>query len=253
MGISRRLRDLAFAAAVALPVADAAAADIAAVTDRGELLLLSDTKPGNAIRRGLHGQGFPLIGIDVRAADGVLYGVTPEGAILAIDPVKGQAFFKAMMSVAIEPAAGYVVDFNPVADRLRIVGAGGQNLRVDVGTGATIVDGRISGSVPGGPTAGAYTNAVAGAPATQLFVIAGGAYALQDPPNEGVLRPVGTAGIAADGMDFLFDGARNHGWAVAGNVLYTLDPATGATAPIGPIGAAAVGRIVDIAVLPPRR
>ena len=75
MGVSNRLRGLAFAAAAAFPVADAAAADIAAVTHRGEFLMFSDAAPGNAIRRGLHGQGFPLIGIDVRPADGVLYGI----------------------------------------------------------------------------------------------------------------------------------------------------------------------------------
>ncbi len=250
---------LALAAAALLPAAPAIAADLVGVTDRGEFLYFSDADPGKAVRRGLHGTGHPLVGLDVRPADGRLYGINTQGAIFVIDWAAAIASFKAMLSVPLMKAPGYLVDFNPVADRLRVVGAGGQNLRVNVDTGAAVVDGSIryaASAMQPAVAAGAYTNSIRGATATQLFVIDGanGTYALQDPPNEGVLQPVSTGtGMAADGADIWSDGAANQGYAVAGNVLYQFDVATGAARPLGRIGADSIGRIIDIAVLPPRR
>ncbi len=248
---------LALAGAALMPAAPAAAADLVGVTDRGEFLYFSDSNPGQAARRGLHGTGLPLIGLDVRPSDGRLYGVNQQGAIFVIDAPAAIATFKAMMAVAPSPGPGHLVDFNPVADRLRIVGADGQNLRVDVDTGTTAVDQPVRWAA-GGPapriTAGAYTNSIRGTTQTQLFVIDGtsGSYALQNPPNEGMLQPVTAGGLAADGADIWSDGTRNVGYAVAANVLYTFDPATGAARAIGPVGAGSIGRIIDIAVLPPR-
>ncbi|BBK31216.1 uncharacterized protein DUF4394 [Stella humosa] len=248
---------LALSAAALLPALPAAAADFVGITDRGELLYFSDADPGQAVRRGLHGTGHPLVGFDVRPADGRLYGINTQGAIFMIDVPAGIATFKAMLSVPLAKAGGYLVDFNPVADRLRVVGAGGQNLRVDVDTGAAAVDQPIRYAAGGGQPqvqAGAYTNSVRGTTQTQLFVIDGasGTYALQNPPNDGVLQPAGTGGIAADGADIWSDGTRNQGFSVAGNVLYRFDVATGAAQAIGPIGAGSIGRIIDIAVLPGR-
>lgn len=242
---------LALAGAALAPAAPAAAADLVGVTDRGEFLYFSDRDPGQAARRGLHGTGLPLIGLDVRPADGRLYGVNQQGAIFVIDPATAIASFRTMMGVVPSPGGGHLVDFNPVADRLRIVSADGQNLRVDVDTGVTAVDRPVAGARI---AAGAYTNSVRGTSQTQLFVIDGasGGYSLMNPPNDGMLQPAGTAGIPADGADIWSDGTRNVGYAVAGNVLYTFDPATGAARPIGPIGAGAIGRVIDIAVLPPR-
>ena len=248
---------LAIAGAVWMPASAAIAADLIAITDQREVIYFSDSDPGKAVRRGLHGTGGWMVGFDVRPADGMLYGVTSEGALLSINAATGVASFKAILSVPLERVGGYLVDFNPVADRLRIVGAGGQNLRVNVDTGATIEDGRIRG-VAGGAAprimAGAYTNSIRGASATQLYVFDGasGGYALQNPPNDGVLQPVGTAGMVVDAADIVSDATGNRGFLVSGNVLYAFDPATGAVRPIGPIGAGVIGKVIDIAVLPPR-
>ena len=259
MAIARLGLGLAILAGMALPTASTvSAADLVGITDRGEFLYFSDADPGKAVRRGLHGTGHPLVGIDVRPADGRLYGINTEGAIFVIDAAAAIATFKAVLSVPLMPAPGYLVDFNPVADRLRVVGARGQNLRIDVETGAAATDGAIryaGGAMQPAVAAGAYTNSIRGATATQLFVVdaASGTYALQDPPNDGMLQPVPQAGgVAVDGADIAFDGSANHGYAVAANVLYRFDVATGAFRPIGPIGAGAIGKIVDIAVLPQR-
>lgn len=244
---------LALAGAALSPVAPSMAADLVGVTDRGEFLYFSDRDPGQAARRGLHGTGLPLIGLDVRPADGRLYGVNQQGAVFVIDPATAIASFRTMMGVVPSAGGGHLVDFNPAADRLRIVAADGQNLRVDVDTGATAVDRPVAGGAR--IAAGAYTNSVRGATRTQLYVIDGasGAYSLMNPPNDGVLQPVAAGGIAADGADIASDGTRDAGYAVAGNVLYTFDPATGAARQVGPVGAGSIGRIIDIAVLPPRR
>src|SRR5262249_58629191 len=57
-----------------------------------------------------------LLGIDVRPADGMLYGVAGDGAIVTIDPKSGQATMKSKMSETLKPGAGATIDFNPVAD-----------------------------------------------------------------------------------------------------------------------------------------
>lgn len=64
------------------------------------------------------------------------------------------------------------VNFNPVADRLRVMTNTGQNLRINVDTGATITDGTLSltGSSPA-VIAGAYTNAFDGTGSTKLYSI----------------------------------------------------------------------------------
>jgi hypothetical protein len=87
--------------------------------------------------------------------------------------------------------------FNPVPDRLRIIGNSGQSLRVNVDSGVVIVDGSINQPAPS-VHAAAYTNNVFPAPATtQLFVIdAGtGSLLLQSPPNAGTLNNVGALSV----------------------------------------------------------
>src|SRR5262249_30999708 len=83
----------------------------------------------------------PLVGIDVRPADGMLYGVAGDGTIVTIDPKSGQASMKSKMSETLKPGVGATVDFNPVADRLRVMGSDGTSLRVNVDDGKATVDG----------------------------------------------------------------------------------------------------------------
>lgn len=247
---------LALAAVAWLPAAPSAAADMVAITDRGEFFLFTDTLPQGGARRELIGAGGTLVGIDVRPADGQLYGVTSEGAIVLINPYTGVASFRAVVGVPLDRASAYVVDFNPVADRLRIVGSTGQNLRVNVDTGETAVDGRL----PQGArvSAGAYSNSVRGATATRLYVFdaAAGAYALQNPPNDGRLQPILAApGLVVAAADIASDGTRDVGYASTDNMLLKFDPATGHMRAAGAISlrtGALMGRVIDIAVLPPR-
>ena len=77
----------------------------------------------------------PLVGIDVRPADGMLYGVAGDGTIVTIDAKSGQATMKSKMSETLKPGVVATVDFNPVADRLRVMGSDGTSLRVNVDDG----------------------------------------------------------------------------------------------------------------------
>jgi hypothetical protein len=106
-----------------------------------------------------------VVGIDVRPADGMLYAVSADGGIYTVDAKSGQATMKSKLSETLKSGVTVTVDFNPVADRLRILTSGGISLRVNVDDGKAIVDGSLKfkdGDANAGKTpvvvAGAYTN-----------------------------------------------------------------------------------------------
>ncbi|OEZ50472.1 hypothetical protein JAB1_15870 [Janthinobacterium sp. MP5059B] len=219
--------------------------------------------------------GEHLLGFDIRPKDGLLYGISSAGRIVTIDPATGAATVKATLAAdAADATAPYTaiagtafgVDFNPVADRLRVIGNTGQSLRINVDTGATTTDGAVNraGATPA-VTAAAYTNSFAGTTATMLFDIdtASASLALQNPPNDGTLVNVGLLGVAVAGdVGFDIAGGAN-GLALAAlrtaatgpSSLYRIDLATGAavlsggaaTPAASVIGNGTVG-LVDIAI-----
>ena len=243
------------AAAASISAGAALAVDLVAVTNRNEIIYFPDATPQRAVRWVMSGTGGMLVGLDARPGNGMVYGLTSEGAILLINPSTGQATFQNILSVPLARAPGYLVDFNPAADRLRVVGAGGQNLRINVDTGATISDGAIRSAAGGAPPqvmAGAYSNSIRGATATQLYVFdsLSGRYSLQNPPNDGVLEPIGAIAVV-DGADIHSDGTRNVGYYVANNMVHVFDPATGASRAVGMVGAGTKGLVIDIVVVRP--
>jgi hypothetical protein len=69
-----------------------------------------------------------LIGIDYRVQNGKLYGVGNAGGIYILDPQTAVATLDSQLT--FPPSANsFGVDFNPAADRLRVVSDTGQNLR----------------------------------------------------------------------------------------------------------------------------
>ncbi len=72
-----------------------------------------------------------LVGIDVRPADGMLYGLAVDGSLVAIDAKSGQATVKSKLSEKFKPDVVTIVDFNPVVDRIRVMTSEGTNLRVN--------------------------------------------------------------------------------------------------------------------------
>jgi uncharacterized protein DUF4394 len=153
----------------------------------------------------------PLVGIDVRPADGMIYGVAADGTISTIDLKTGQATMKSKMSETLKSGVTATIDFNPVADRLRAMGSDGTSLRINVDDGKATVDGSHKykeGDANAAKTpkvvAGACSNSFKGTNATELYVIdaATAALAIQNPPNDGVLNTVGPLGMAANGPDY---------------------------------------------------
>lgn len=202
-----------------------------------------------------------LLGIDVRPSNGMLYGVVSDGSVVTIDLASGGSTKTAMLATMLTAGITPTVDFNPAADRLRIMGSDGTSLRANVDTGEVATDGShayVSGDANAGMkpnvVAGAYTNSVAGPSSTQLFNIdaTSGALLLQNPPNDGVLNTVGA--VAIEAATFAFDiyssaEGENTAYLMADDTLYTIDLASGMATKIGMIPGADMP-VRDIAVLP---
>ena len=201
----------------------------------------------------------PLVGIDVRPADGMLYGVAGDGTIVTIDAKSGQTAMKSKMTETLKPGVGAIIDFNPAADRLRVMGSDGTSLRVNVDDGKAAVDGSHKykdGDANAGKTpnvvAGAYTNSWKGTKATTLYNIDAATRALvtQAPPNDGVLNTVGSLGMPVSGpvaFNIVPVGEdRNEAWLVAGGALYSVDLKTGKASMVGKIEGLS-GSLGDIA------
>jgi len=201
-----------------------------------------------------------LHGIDIRPADGMLYGVTGDGKVVTIDTASGAATEKSTLSETLPDGVSASVDFNPVADRLRIVGSDGTNLRANVDDGAVTVDGKLAydaadmhaGEAPN-IVAVAYTNSVGKPEKTAMYDIDATIAGLiqQAPPNDGVLKAIGKLGVTGAETYALDIAAtadlQNTAWLVAGKTLHTVDLATGATTPVGDIEA---DPLRDLAILP---
>jgi hypothetical protein len=230
----------------------AEAATLVGLTGDNQLIVIDGDNRTAAKAVPVAGVGGRLIGIDVRPAD----------TIYVIDVASGRATGGAKLKTAFPAGQRAVVDFNPVADRLRLMAADGTNYRINVDTGDVVVDGKLayakdgpmSGDAPK-VTAGAYTNSVADAKSTALYNIdaAKSMLLLQSPPNDGVLKGVGALGVAVGAgaaFDIVTDGdGTATGIAVIGRTLYSIDLAKGAAKSWGEIKGVAVA-LIDVAALP---
>ena len=270
MGLAEDTRGFALRTPAA-PVAYGLTDDARIVTFK---VATPNTLDANVALSGL-ASGERLLGFDVRPKDGLLYGISSTGRIVTIDPATGAATVKATLAAdtadttapyTAVTGTGFAVDFNPVADRLRVIGSTGQSLRINVDTGATTTDGAINrGGALAFVTAAAYTNSYAGTTATMLYDLdlASASLALQNPPNDGTLVTVGGLGVAAAGdVGFDIAGGANglvlaalRTSATGPSSLYRVDLTTGAavlvngtaTPGTSAIGGGAVG-LVDVAI-----
>jgi hypothetical protein len=137
-----------------------------------------------------------LVGIDFRPATNELYGLGNAGGVYTLDLGTAQATLRSRLNVPLN-GTSFGVDFNPVVDRLRVISDTGQNLRANVDTGATIVDGMLNytpGTTATGITGAAYTNNDSDPnTATTLYNIDSllDQVNIQAPPNAGTLNPTG--------------------------------------------------------------
>ena len=237
------------------------AATLQGLTADGHLLKIdSETRRATAPMR-ITGADGRLLGIDQRPADGKLYGVTESGQIVTIDPATARATQVSRLNMPFTSGGRAVVDFNPVADRLRLMGMGGMNFRINVVTGEVTRDGELkyqAGSAWAETrprvVAGAYTNSMPGATATQLFTVdtLSRSLNLQAPPNDGVQQPKGElarslpTGVA---FDILAGGPQGNpmGFLLAGNALHMVNLETGAAGAGMMVSGLPASEVIDIA------
>jgi len=223
--------------------------------------------------------GETLVGLDFRPATSTLYALSTLGRIYTISTSTGLATLASTLAAdpadvtlpfsALTAGATYGLDFNPVPDRLRVVDSSGNNLRINVATGATTTDTNLTGNT--GPVwAAAYTNSYAGATSTTLYDLTASTLYLQGSvggspvsPNAGVLTSVGSLGVTGVN-DIGFDIAGGDNGVVLAAIrtaagtgpsdLYRISLATGAATPISAtaglstIGTSSTQQIRSIAV-----
>lgn len=210
--------------------------------------------------------GERILGIDFRPANSLLYGVGSSQRLYVIDTNTGVA--SAIGGPFATPLRGtkFGIDFNPVADRLRVTSNMMQNLSVNPNNGAATVQTDLSyaagdpnASQPPSIVGAAYSNNFAGASTTRLFTVDSrlDILAVQNSSfDQGRMSTVGT--LFVDTGELVgFDITSGSGTAFAtfdieafpNSSLYRIDLSTGDATFLG--GMDHEGRLTDIAVVIP--
>lgn len=208
--------------------------------------------------------GDMLVGLDKRPATDGLYSMSASGRIYALDMAGGtyEATFTGL-TTTMPMGAPFGFDFNPVPDRLRVVSSTGQNLRINVDTGATIVDGMVSSDTGAVQLVGAaYTNSVAGATTTTLYAIdaLSGSLLRSTNPNAGLYTGLNMMGEAFGPLGFSFTTENALGFDISGktgkafanidSLLWSIDLQTGAGTALGIVGSGPLRSIAAGAAVP---
>jgi hypothetical protein len=236
-----------------------------ALTNSQRLQLFDTANPGTLIGAvSLHGMVDPgerITNIDIRPANGWLYGRSDHGRIYAINaatgdvaPVGGQVAFGASAATA----------FNPLTDQLLFDTASGGSTAINPNDGtvasigsSTFLGGDVFQNLTPRISALAFANegpfatqAFGIDPATDTLVTATGT------PNLGPYRTVGSLGIdVSNATGFDIDPATGMAFATfqpaagGSSVLSAVDLNTGAATVLGPVGPSAP-LILDVAVVP---
>lgn len=213
--------------------------------------------------------------IDVRPSTGEVYGVSTANRIYLINQTTGVA--AAIGTAALSPTlsgTAFDMDFDPVADRIRIVSDTGQSLRVNPADGSAIVDPVLAyaaGDVNVGQTpnivAAGYALNFVGAVTTTLYeidasrdalVTQGNVNATPVDPDQGQLFTVGTLGTGVDAGSVSGFEITNYGAAFmlinptgsTNSQLYSIDLSTGAARLLGSVTGSPT--VTDITSRPPR-
>lgn len=254
------LRVLASASALGFASAAFAAPAVGLVGDKTLVWFDTDTAE---ITNSVEVEGVDmLIGIDTRPADNMLYGVDGNGVIVTIDLETGAATAGETLSEMLPDGATPSFNFNPVADRLRVMGSDGTNFRIHPDTGEVTVDGSLNfeagdmnAEAEPNVVATAYTNGIGTPEATAMYDIDAslGALLRQTAPNDGTLATIGMLGIeGADHYAFDFEVRGiddNVAWVAAAGGLYTVDLESGAATKEADF-TGLDGTLRDIAILP---
>jgi hypothetical protein len=249
---------------------------VVGLTTDGRLVRFDAATPGRARGigkvTGLTGD-MSLVGVDYRVQDGKLYGVGNAGGIYTLSTTDAVATKVGQLTVALS-GTSFGVDFNPAANRLRVVSNTGQNLRhnLDDATATapplaamTVMDGTLTLPPATTPVMGvagaAYTNNdLDPNTATTLFDLdtAADQIVVQSPANAGALAPTGKLQVDAGPVAGFDIYSRQASGATQGNrglatisvlgrySLYQVSLLTGQVDRLGSFRASA--QVVDIAI-----
>lgn len=242
-----------------------------ALTDMNNLLRVDAANPSNVLSSititGLQASEN-VLGIDYRPANTLHYALGSTSRLYTLNPTTGAATQVGTGTFAVLlDGTAFGFDFNPAADRLRVVSNTGQNLRLHPDTGA-VVDGDpgMAGTQPDTPLAyalndvnfgatpsvvgSAYTNNLAGVMTTTLFgidatrsqLVRQGGVDGPPSPNGGQLFTISNLGFATQtlvGFDIAANGlalAVLIGPTDSGSSLYVINLSTGAAIFLGNVG-----------------
>jgi len=125
------------------------------LTEDMEIITVNAGQPERVLKR-VFVAGLPsdevLIGMDYRISKGVLFSLSRRGILYTLDSDTGVA--KAVSTAPLYPAlvgSAFGFDFNPVADRIRVVSDRGQNLRLHPDTGVVAAVDADLAYTPGDP------------------------------------------------------------------------------------------------------
>jgi len=183
-----------------------------------------------------------ILAIDFRPKTNQLFGLGNNNTLYLIDATSGAAIVAPALFTTVTklpPVDATVAripvtldgsmfgfDFNPMADRLRIISNTGQSLRINVETGFTIIDGSINPQ-PASITSAAYDdNDTDPATATELYVLdmQSKKFFEVDPPNDGKLIEEGPTKLDLKGEGGLDIAPRRSGVTTdIGLGIYQLD------------------------------
>lgn len=217
--------------------------------------------------------GESVVDIDVRNTDNRLYGVTGAGRVYVIDPVTGAATAD---GASVTSTAVVAMDFNPVANRLRVIGQNDANFRLTVNSapvpqaspaGTLTADGTFaftSGTANPNLAGAAYTNSFDNSASTAVVPTATALYSVDADTDQLIVHsnnttatpalPTGNfsslSSVGALGTDisvgmtgFDIAGASSAFLSSAMNgstTLYTVDLATGAATSKGTLSGTAL-------------
>lgn len=247
---------------------------IFAINANNQLLSFNSGTPGTVAPRTITGlqSGEQVLGIDFRPATGQLFAVTSASRLYTINTTTAEA--TAVSGVPFSPALNgnsFGFDFNPVPDRIRLVSDNEQNLRLNPNNGALAATDTALAYAAGDPNsnanpnvaAAAYTNSLAGATTTTLYVIdsnldtlalQGSVGGTPNSPNGGLMTTVGALGVnTTDQVGFDIAPQTNAAFAsltVQGATtsgLYAINTTSGAATLIGEIGGGAIIRDITVA------
>ena len=179
-----------------------------------------------------------VIGIDFRVQNGLMYAVGNQGGVYTVKTPPAvpdvQVTKVSQLSVPLQ-GTNFGVDFNPAADRLRIISDTGQNLAHNLANSSTATNTPLTtdGATTHGVTGAAYTNNdLNSATATTLFDIntTSDQVVIQSPPANGLLTATGSLGFDAGanaGFDIFSD--LSAGKTISNTAFATLTPAGAST------------------------